>query len=154
MRCELYRTDPAQLIEALGSEAVLRRYLAAQEAELPSLADRPLLAHLRRMGVLAGRALAGGITALAKADPAGADQLLTDVCAVATWQRWELPLERDAEAEVDLAGAQRGLLGADPGREGAELWVVDHARIALVRGRDSGDAAEWHPHHPEGGCTH
>lgn len=153
MRAELYRTDPAALVEALAAPEVLNRYLAAQEAEMPALADRPLLAHLRRLSTLARRVLAGGLTALAKADPAAADELLTDICAVATWHGWELPLVRAGEVDIGPE-ARRGLLGADPGREGACLWVLDHGRIALARARASGDDAEWRPHHPEGGCRH
>jgi hypothetical protein len=154
MRCELFRTDPATLISTLGSDAMLRRYQAATAAELPALADRPLLAHLRRLDALAGRALALGFTALATEDAAAADALLTDVFAVGTWQGWELPAERLADAEVAVDDLPRGLLGQDPGREGAALWILDHGRIALARLREASGDAEWHPHHPEGGCRH
>ena len=155
MRCEQFRTDPATLIEALGDAAMLRQYLAAQEAELAILADRQLTGHIRRLGTLAAQAMASGITVLAKRDAAHTDALLTDVFAVATWHRWELPVERLAEAEVDLAGLPRGLLGADIASEGAGLWVVDHGTVALARQRQSGDA-DWDEHHPRGsgGCSH
>ena len=154
MRCELFRTDPASLISALGGEAMLRRYQAATAAELPALADRQLLAHLRRLDALAGRALAHGFTALATQDAAAADALLTDVFAVATWQGWELPAERLADDEIAVDGLARGLLGADPGRDGAALWILDPGRVALARLRQASGDAEWHPHHPEGGCRH
>lgn len=154
MRCELFRTDPAALIDVLGSEEVLRRYLAAQEAEVPVLADRQLVAHLRRLNGLAARALTGGITVLAKQDAAAADQLLTDLLAVATWHGWELPLAREGETEVDVAGLPRGLLGADPGLEGAAAWVVDHGHVALARLREASDSADWSNHHHHGPCSH
>lgn len=155
MRCLRYRTDPAALIDALGSEPLLRRYLAAQEAELPSLADRTLSAHLRRLNGLAAQALVVGVTILAKRDAAHADALLSDVFAVATWHGWELPAEALGEDEVEVAGLPRGLLGADPGHEGASVWVLDHATVALARARQSGEA-DWHEHHPRGagGCGH
>lgn len=155
MRCLRYRTDPAALIEELGSERILRLYLAAQEAELPSLADRTLNAHLRRLGALAAQALGLGITTLAKRDAAHADALLSDIFAVATWHGWELPLAPLGEDEVEVDGLPRGLLGSDPGHEGAGVWVLDHATVALARNRQSGEA-DWHEHHPRGagGCTH
>lgn len=154
MRCELFRTDPAALIEALAAPEMLARYLAAQEAELPAIADRPLLAHLRRLNQAAARMMGHGVTLCARQDPALTDALLTDLFAVATWNGWDLPVERLGIQEVDVAAAGRGLLGSDPGREGAGLWVVDHAQVALARERESADDAEWHPHHPEGGCRH
>lgn len=153
MRCEVFRTDPAALIACLGGESCLRRYLASQEAEAPALADRPLQAHLRRLNGLAIRALAVGFTDLATGDAAGADALLTDLFAVATWQAWELPVERQADAEVAVESLPRGLLGVDPGQEGAGLWLIDHGRVALARNRSVGEAA-WTAHHPEGGCRH
>jgi hypothetical protein len=154
MRCELYRTDPAALIEALSSERVLRDYLAAQEAEIPVIADRPLVAFLRRLNGLAAQALASGMTALAKRDPAHTDALLTDLFAVATWNHWDLPIERLPESEVETDGLQRGILGADPGREGASLWLMDHATIALARAREAADVAEWDHDRHGGGCQH
>lgn len=155
MRCLRFRTDPAALVEALASEPILRLYLASQEAELPSLADRGLSAHLRRLNGLAAQAMVVGITTLAKRDAAHADALLSDVLAVATWHGWELPLQALGEDDVDIDGLPRGLLGADPGREGASVWVVDHATVALARNREAGEA-DWHEHHPRGagGCSH
>ncbi len=155
MRCEQYRTDPATLIEALGDQAMLRQYLAAQEAELAVLADRQLTGFVRRLGALASQAMAVGITVLAKRDAVHTDALLTDVFAVATWHRWDLPIERLGEAETEIAAVPRGLLGADVASEGAGLWVLDHAIVALARQRVSGDA-DWDEHHPRGGgsCSH
>ena len=153
MICERYRTDPAALVATLSEPAMLQRYLEAQQAELPSLADRQLTAFLRRLGTAAAQAMGLGVTVLARRDAALADALLTDLFAVATWQRWELPVERLGEAEVGIDGAQRGLLGADVAQDGASLWVIDHATVALARLRQAGEA-DWHEHHPRGGCTH
>lgn len=153
MICERYRTDPAALIAALSAPAMLRRYLDAQEAELPALADRQMTAFLRRMGRLAGEAMGDGLTLLARRDPAAADALLSDLFAVATWQRWDIPAERLADGEVAVDGLPRGLLGADTSGEGAALWVVDHATVALARLRQAGEA-DWREHHPRGGCSH
>lgn len=153
MRCETFRTDPPALCVALGEPALLTRYLAAQEAELASLADRQMGAFVRRMAALANQALGVGLTVLAKRDLVQADALLTDLCAVATWQAWELPVQRLAELDVEIAGCQRGLLGADVAVDGAGLWLLDHATLALARQRQAGDA-DWHQHHPRGGCTH
>lgn len=153
MRCETFRTDPPALCAALGEPALLTRYLAAQEAELPSLADRQMTAFVRRMGALASHALGLGLTVLAKRDVVQADALLTDLFAVATWHGWELPVERLVEQDVEVAGSQRGLLGADVAVDGAGLWLLDHATVALARQRQAGDA-DWHEHHPRGGCTH
>ena len=145
MRCETFRTDPATLIAALSEPALLQRYLDAQQAELPSLADRDMTAFLRRMAALAGEALGTGMTALARRDAAHADALLTDLFAVATWHGWELPIERLGEAEAEPEA--RGLLGADVATDGATLWLIDHATIALARARQAGEA-DWHSHHP------
>jgi hypothetical protein len=150
MRCERFRTDPATLIEALAAAPLLDAWLEAQQAELAWLADRTLTAHLRRLTALAGRARSGGITLLARQDAAGADALLTDLFAVATWRRWELPVERLDDGEVEVGGLQRGLLGADLGGEGAGLWLIDHATVALARSREAGEA-DWHSHHPRAG---
>jgi hypothetical protein len=155
MRFDIYRTDPATLIEALASEGIVRQYLAAQEAELPSIADRGLAAYLRRLNTAAARTLGSGITVLAKQDAAIADALLSDLLAVATWHGWELPLERQGERELDPQGLQRGLLGSDPGVEGATVVVIDHAHVGLARAREAGETADWHHHHPRGeGCSH
>jgi hypothetical protein len=155
MHCLRFRTDPATLIEELGSERILRLYLAAQETELASLADRTLSAHLRRLNGLAAQALTIGITTLAKRDAAHADALLSDLLAVATWHGWELPIEALGEADAEVEGLPRGLLGVDPGHEGAAVWVLDHGTVALARNRQAGEA-DWHEHHPRGagGCTH
>lgn len=145
MRCQLYRTEPARLIEALGDAELVRRYRAALAAELPGLADRRLLSHLRRLDRSAAEVLMGGLTQLARREPAAADALLTDLFAVATWHGWELPATPLGEAEADPPGSPGGLLGADPGGEGARLWLLDHATVALARARqaDEVDAGHW-----------
>ncbi len=145
MRCETFRTDPATLITALSDPALLQRYLDAQQAELPSLADRGMTAFLRRMGALAAEAQGLGMTMLARRDSAQADALLTDLFAVATWHGWELPVERLAGSEAEVG--VRGLLGADTTVDGAMLWLIDHATVALARVRQAGEA-DWHSHHP------
>ncbi len=147
MNCERFRTDPAALVAALSDNVLLQRYLEAQQAELPSLADRQLTAFLRRMGVLAGQAMTVGLTVLARRDAAQADALLTELFAVATWHAWELPVERLGTAEVAIEGVPRGLLAADVSTDGAGLWVLDHATVALARLRQAGEA-DWHEHHP------
>jgi hypothetical protein len=155
MHCLTFRTDPATLIETLTSEPILRQYIAAYEAEIPSLADRTLGAHVRRLNGLAVEAMTIGFTTLAKRDAAHADALLSDLFAVATWHGWELPLTVLGEMDVAVDGLPRGLLGVDPGREGAGVWVIDHATVALARNREAGEA-DWHEHHPRGagGCNH
>ena len=145
MRCETFRTDPATLIAALSEPALLQRYLDAQQVELPSLADRGMTAFLRRMGALAAEAQGVGVTMLARRDPAQADALLTDLFAVATWHGWELPVERLGETDAEVG--VRGLLGADVAADGATLWLIDHATVALARARQAGEA-DWHSHHP------
>lgn len=148
MRCELYRVDPPALIDALAAPALVRSYLADLAAEQAALADRQLAAHLRRMTALAARLLADGFPALARQDAAAADALLTDLCAVATWRGWALPLVRLDGDEASVDGLPRGLLGADPGG-GAGLWLLDHATLALARDRQPGEA-DWELHHPRG----
>jgi hypothetical protein len=141
MIAEQYRCDIPSLVAALSDPACLARYQQALGDEMPSLADQGLLTHLRRCLGLAGRA-AAGFEILAKTDLPAADSLLTDIFAVATWQGWELPIVAEGQVEVDATTAQRGLLGADPGREGADLFVLDHARIALARQRSAADQAD------------
>ncbi|MEK7415538.1 MAG: hypothetical protein AAB263_19715 [Planctomycetota bacterium] len=142
MRCECYRTDPATLVESLSNPDLLNRYLVAQEAELPALADRALVRHIRQMCSLAAHALASGMTEIAKQNPAATDELLSDLFAVATWQRWELPVERLADDELAVDGLPRGLLGADIGHGGASVWVIDHAHVALARSREADEHVE------------
>lgn len=146
MLARLYRTDVPALVAALGDPAMLVRYLQAVAEETPACADRALLAHLRRLNAIAGMVQAQGLQDAARADAARVDELLTDIFAVATWKGWELPAADQGEADFDPAGLPRGLLGSDPGRDGAGLWVADPATVALVRGRQADARPEWHGH--------
>jgi hypothetical protein len=138
-----FRTEPAALIAALTAPELVQRWSDAVAAELPSLADRRLLVHLRRLLAVVRQAQTDGFAIVARRDPAAADELLTDLFAVARWQGWELPLTPLPDAELDPTGRPRGLLGADPGRDGAGVWILDPSTIAFARLRDSGDEAEW-----------
>jgi hypothetical protein len=141
---ERYRCDPAQLIAALTEPELLARYQEAVAAEVPSLADNALLGHLRRLLRWAAQAQTGGFAALARVQPAEADALLSDVFAVATWQGWPLPIQLLESGLAEVAGLPRGLLGQDPGGEGASVWVLDHATVLLARARSAGTQALWH----------
>ena len=145
-KCSIYRIDPPSLVAALTDEAVLARYQANISDEIPSLADRPLIAHLKRMSTSASRAQADGFDRFAEADPAAADSLLSDLFAVATYHHWPLPAQYLGEEEMPVDGIPRGLLGADTAPEGARLWQIDDETIALARSREAADAADMSGH--------
>jgi hypothetical protein len=147
MLCTCFRTDPATLIAALTSTDTLVRYQEAVAEEIPGLADRAMLKHLRRMSTHVARALAGGFDSLARDDVAAADELLSDLVAVGTYRGWDLPLEPLGEREVAVEGSPRGLLGADRGAESARVWLIERSLLALSRSREAGDAADVSSHH-------
>ena len=140
MRCHCYHVDPPSLLTALTDEALIAKYQSAIGDEIPSLADRALIRFLRKQITLATRALSEGFDRLAEQDTAAADELLTDLFAVATWHGWELPIESLGERELPVEEIPRGLLGADTASDGAKLWVIDHETIALSRDRIADEA--------------
>ena len=140
MRCHCYHVDQPSLLTALTDEALIAKYQSAIGDEIPSLADRALIRFLRKQITLATRALSEGFDRLAEQDTAAADELLTDLFAVATWHGWELPIESLGERELPVEEIPRGLLGADTASDGAKLWVVDHETIALSRDRVADEA--------------
>jgi hypothetical protein len=146
MRCTCFRIDPPSLLAALSDEAFIARYQGALADELPGLADRALVRHLRRLSTIASRAVAGGFDRLAEADPGAADELLTDLFAVATWRAWPLPLEQLGERDLPVEGLPRGLLGQDAGSDGAKLWLLDDETLALCRDREADTEAEMGGH--------
>jgi hypothetical protein len=140
MRCHCYHIDQPSLLTALTDEALIAKYQSAIGDEIPSLADRALIRFLRKQITLATRALSEGFDRLAEQDTAAADELLTDLFAVATWHGWELPIESLGERELPVEEIPRGLLGADTASDGAKLWVIDHETIALSRDRIADEA--------------
>ena len=140
MRCHCYHVDQSSLLTALTDEALIAKYQSAIGDEIPSLADRALIRFLRKQITLATRALSEGFDRLAEQDTAAADELLTDLFAVATWHGWELPIESLGERELPVEEIPRGLLGADTASDGAKLWVIDHETIALSRDRIADEA--------------
>ena len=142
MLCTCFRTDPPSLVAVLTDVATLERYQETLASETKSLADRALVRHLKRMSTLASPAVAVGFETLARTDLANADELLTDVFAVATWHGWELPVESLGEQELPVDDLPRGLLAADVSTESAQLWMLDGTTVALCRSRKAGDEAD------------
>lgn len=140
MRCHCYHIDQPSLLTALTDEALMAKYQSTIGDEIPSLADRALIRFLRKQVTLATRALSEGFDRLAEQDTAAADELLTDLFAVATWHGWELPIESLGERDLPVEEIPRGLLGADTSSDGAKLWVIDHETIALSRDRVADEA--------------
>lgn len=140
MRCHCYHVDQSSLLTALTDEALIAKYQSTIGEEIPSLADRALIRFLRKQITLATRALSEGFDRLAEHDTAAADELLTDLFAVATWHGWELPIESLGERDLPVEEIPRGLLGADTSSDGAKLWVIDHETIALSRDRIADEA--------------
>ena len=140
MRCHCYHIDQPSLLTALTDEALITKYQSTIGDEIPSLADRALIRFLRKQITLATRALSEGFDRLAEQDTAAADELLTDLFAVATWHGWELPIESLGERDLPVEEIPRGLLGADTASDGAKLWVIDHETIALSRDRIADEA--------------
>ena len=81
-----------------------------------------------------------------EADPGAADELLTDLFAVATWRSWPLPLEMIGERDLPVDDLPRGLLGQDAGTDGAKLWLLDDETLALSRDREADDVADMGGH--------
>lgn len=144
-RCSLYRCDIPTLLAALTDAALVARWQQAVGEEQPSLADRPLLAHLKRLNQAAARLMTMGFDTLARQDRVTADALLTDLFAVATWHGWELPVVQVGDQELDVADLPRGFLGADTA-EGAGLWLIEAGTVALARQRQAADEADWSSH--------
>ncbi len=142
MLCSCFRIDPPGLVSALTAAPVLERYLDELSAELPGLADRGMINHLRRMNTLASRVLASGLEQLAGEDAAAADALLSDLFAVATYRGWPLPATALGEQDLPVAALPRGLLGADLAADGARLWLIDPQTLALARSREADVVAE------------
>ena len=142
MRCTCYRIDPPSLVSALTDTDFLVRYQDALATEVKSLADRALIKHIKRVSTLASTAMAHGFETLARHDLAGADELLTDLFAVATWHAWELPVENLGEQDLPVEGLPRGLLAADISTESAQLWMIDGRTLALSRSREAGSEAD------------
>ncbi len=137
-----HAADPVALIAALTAPERLAAHQLALAGELAGLADRQMIAHVRRMDRLASRALAEGFAALAADDRAGADALLSDLLALALWAGGgDLPLRRLGRIEVG-ADLPRGLLGADDSADGLAVWVLGGGRIATARLREAGSLAE------------
>lgn len=137
IRCECFHGDLPALIAALTDPDLISRWQDAAAAELPRLADRRLAEHLRALDRVAAMLRTEGIDIVAQRDPAAADAWLTDAVAVATWHRWELPLESLGERDLAIEGLPRGLIAADRSRDGAGLWVIDETTIALARWREA-----------------
>jgi hypothetical protein len=142
MQCACFRLDPPALVNALTDGDFLARYLADIGAELPGLADRGMVNHLRRMSTLASRVLSSGLERLAAEDPAAADALLSDLFAVATYRGWPLPVSALGLRELAVEALPRGLLGVDQAADGARLWLVDPETLALARTRESDEVSE------------
>jgi hypothetical protein len=141
-----YRTDLAGLVAVLTSNETLVRYQEALAEEHKITAERAMAEFQRRMGQLANRALAHGFDTLARHDRVLADALLTDLFAVATYHRWELPIEDLGEEDLDVSDLTRGLLGVETPGEGASLWQLDGTTIAFSRSRAAGDEATMDSH--------
>jgi hypothetical protein len=149
MLAECYRVDVADLIAALCSDDLMRAFQASIVQDIPSLADRSMLLHLRRMHTLASQVIGDGFDRLAERDRAAADALLTDLFAVATYHGWQLPVQALGSFDLPLEGLPRGLLGADQTQHGALLVLTDVHTVALARSRVADDVADVssHPRH-------
>ena len=146
MRCTCYRVHLPELLASLTDPESLAKYQGTIGDEIPSIADRAMIRHLRRMSTFASRALADGFDALAQADVAGADELLSDMFAVATYHGWALPAESLGELDLPVEELPRGMLGADRSVDSARVWMVDQRTIALSRSREAGETAEMGSH--------
>ncbi len=146
MRCTCYRIDPPSLVSALTDLDTLVRYQDQLAAEVKTLADRALIRHLKRMSTLASQVQAHGFEVVARHDLEGADALLTDVFANATWYGWNLPIESLGEQDLPVDGLPRGLLAADATPDNARLWLLDGRTLALSRDRAAGEEADLDHH--------
>jgi hypothetical protein len=146
MLCQCYRIDPPSLLAALTDEPMLLRYQETLALELPSLAEQSLIRHLRRLTGLASQVQVDGFENLARADLQAADELLSDLFAVATFHGWELPLEDLGASEQVVDDLPRGLLGADRHPDSARLWLLDGSTLALSRTRAVRDDIDLSSH--------
>ena len=138
MRCTCFRTDPPVLLAALSDAALVQRWLDQTADEVKGLADRALVDHIRSLTRIASEVLATGFERVAERDTHAADALLSDLFAVATWHRWELPIEPLGDLDLPVEELPRGLLAADQSREGAQVWLLDEQTVAIARARVAG----------------
>jgi hypothetical protein len=141
MRCSLYRVDAEALVAALTQPDLIARYQQRLADELPSCADRALITYLRQLDAVANKVRTTGFDSVAAQDPAAADALLSDLFAVATYDRWDVPAEHIGDDELPVDGLPRGILAADGSREGAKVFVLDEQTIAIARERTAGEVA-------------
>lgn len=140
-------TDAASLVAWAASPLVVERWQRYNEQDMPRCGDATLLRHLRRLQRQAALLQASGLDAALAEDPPGCDALLSDICAVATWEAWPaVPLHSLGSGEVPLTSLRRGLLGCDDSVEGVVLWVLDSFRIALCRHRQAADRGDMSAH--------
>jgi len=151
MRCFTYRTDIPALLSALTDAEAINRWHTAVADEMPGLADRAMIKHLKQLSTAATRAQVEGFDRLAEADPALADALLSDLFAVATFHNWDLPITALGEEDVPVDDLPRGLLGEDISPDSARVWLVDRDTVALARAREPG---EPEAPTPGGSCGH
>ena len=137
MRCEYYAADVASLVQWLSSEAVLARYLDESGKELGSLAEAPLVQHIRCLHAVVRHIQTQGLEGACERDRSLVDALLTDIFAWGTFQQWsDIPVAVGEEGDLPLEVVQRGLLGADMADQGALLFVPEPNVIALCRQRE------------------
>lgn len=141
-----YRVDPNVLVQAITAESVLLPYMQTLEEERSSIVDRELVGHLGRLQRVLARVMTAGLEVAAADDQEGADCLLTDILAVATWNGWHLPVEElDASGYGVPEGRPTGFLGTGATGSGASVWVEgDH--VVLARNRNASteaDEAHW-----------
>jgi len=133
---ECYRGDSAEVMASLLDGRLLEAYAEYIHRNSGNHAEAGQLGFDKRMLRLLARLGAEGVDGVASNDRAGLDALLTDCFAVATWQRWPLPIEPAGTRTVEVAELQRGLLGSEREGQGAALYLIDEGTIGLRRSRD------------------
>ena len=127
-----------ELVSALASPDIQRRYAEALDQELPHIVEPGLKQFNRQQRQRVDELAMYGYDAQLQQAPQQLDELLTDCFAIATWNRWPLPVKHLGQEPCQMTEQVQGLLGNQVSPQGASVFCFDNQRIALVRQRVAG----------------
>ena len=133
MELEIYSGSVNGLTQWCRSAGVLTRYNEHICSELEHVADAALIKHLKKLQKLSSSLLHGGAN---EPDFAVMNSLLTDVFCVASYEKWDHPMQFVHSAQITEL-PEPGFYGQEDGaveeQQSALLYVIDAQQIALSR---------------------
>ena len=136
--CEMFQGDLGEVINALTSPDIQRRYAEALDQEVPELVEPALKKFNRDQRKRVDELALYGYEAQLERAPQELDELLTDCFAIATWHRWPLPVTFLGHEPCQMTEQVQGLLGHSTSSQGVAVFCFANQRIALVRQRVAG----------------